>query len=325
MEQELVFIRNKFKTWKNPNALKIHFLDALFTLASENPEQNKIGFEPIDLLEQLQKIRGQHWGPKEPEQIPKTINRLWNQAQELWSEKSEGLHQELSLDYEVEDFPEINKVEGGGKGNPSRYRIVRVNNAPASIDAYVLPNPYTENFTLKYVCEDVSNPGFIAKFFNKGFQVSGWRRFLLAATIAIGLLCVLMVLFVLFGQITFWEQFGTEKIFRTTIQFIVIFIAVWMTLASFIELPIKKIVPAPFWLQSSDGDRLLEHRTPPKYEVRTIKAVTYSAKCPICSGKVTAVFSRIEFMGRIVGRCENAPAEHVFSFDHITRSGKYLR
>jgi hypothetical protein len=77
-------------------------------------------------------------------------------------------------------------------------------------------------------------------------------------------------------------------------------------------------VIAPWWMQSVDEDHLLEGRSPPRNSDKSIKAVRYVAKCPLCGGKVLATKGRLEFFGRIVGRCEEAPVEHAFSFDRIT-------
>lgn len=325
MEQGLVFIKEKISTWKSKGQLKAQLLQALCSLAIEKPEHNKTGFTAIELVEGIQKIRAASWSQGDaPEAMSRKIRDIWKDTHQLWVEKSEGLRQELKLAHQITQTPELDKVEGGGTGNPSRYRILwldQVNQAP-EIDNF--PNAYQQH-GISYICEDVTNPGLIAKVFSNGVEIKGWRRILLAGVLSISLLMVLFVLLVFFGQVTFWEHFGTESVLRTLIQFVVIFIATWMTIGSFLELPAKKIVNAPWWMQSTDGDRLLEHRTPPRYLNKTIKAVTYTATCPICSGKVTAMFSRLEFMGRIVGRCENAPVEHVFSFDHYTRSGKHLR
>ena len=59
--------------------------------------------------------------------------------------------------------------------------------------------------------------------------------------------------------------------------------------------------------------------------------IRYVADCPIC-GVEGAGRSSIrlapggrEFYSRIVGRCQHAPNEHVWSFDHIARTGRFLR
>jgi len=50
------------------------------------------------------------------------------------------------------------------------------------------------------------------------------------------------------------------------------------------------------------------------------KLFVTSPHCPICGGRVSATKGRLEFFGKIVGRCEEAPVEHVF-FRSITLRG----
>lgn len=60
--------------------------------------------------------------------------------------------------------------------------------------------------------------------------------------------------------------------------------------------------------------------------VRSIVLRHYIADCPICRAP-TITLSRGEpdFRRRIVGRCDNSPREHVFSFDRVTLEGAPLR
>jgi hypothetical protein len=325
MKQALVFVKEKISTWENNHELKLQLLDALISMALKDPEKNEIGFTSLDLAEELKKVRGDNWGSNDPDLISKKINALWKKVEEIWSEKIEGIHQELAINPDFTAFPDIEKTQGGGKGNPSRYRIIIKLLSSDNESNLISPKNAYEEYKLRYICEDVSNPNCIARIFDRGYLVSGWRKFALILVLSILIISVVLMVYTLLGQIAFIEHFSPQDLLKTSIQFIIVYIAVFMTAASFFELPTKKIVNAPWWMQSTDGDRLLEHRTPPKYPNKSIKAVTYTSTCPICTAKVTAKFSRFQFMGRIVGRCENAPVEHVFSFDHVTRSGQSLR
>ncbi len=52
--------------------------------------------------------------------------------------------------------------------------------------------------------------------------------------------------------------------------------------------------------------------------------MVYSAKCSICDGRVEVQGGGLQFPFRLVGRCIESPREHVFSFDHVTRTGRPL-
>lgn len=55
----------------------------------------------------------------------------------------------------------------------------------------------------------------------------------------------------------------------------------------------------------------------------------YTGQCPVCShlGSPLVRLSDggVEYPSRIVGRCEESPREHVFSFDRVTKTGMALR
>lgn len=58
---------------------------------------------------------------------------------------------------------------------------------------------------------------------------------------------------------------------------------------------------------------------------KIIELVVYEAECPTCKDSLFIEKGDKEFNGRYVGKCALAPQEHVFSFDHITKKGNYLR
>lgn len=56
----------------------------------------------------------------------------------------------------------------------------------------------------------------------------------------------------------------------------------------------------------------------------TIHVHRYSAECPICGWMIKLDKGWPDFPGRIVGRCEENPREHVFSFDRTSKQGRPL-
>jgi hypothetical protein len=56
-----------------------------------------------------------------------------------------------------------------------------------------------------------------------------------------------------------------------------------------------------------------------------IKVSRYTATCPICSRMIRLDKGEPDFPWRLIGRCEENPREHVFSFDRSTQLGTALR
>lgn len=55
-----------------------------------------------------------------------------------------------------------------------------------------------------------------------------------------------------------------------------------------------------------------------------MKAIVYECKCGMCGENILIEKSR-EFRGRYIGKCAVAPTEHIYSFDHVLKTGKFLR
>lgn len=55
-----------------------------------------------------------------------------------------------------------------------------------------------------------------------------------------------------------------------------------------------------------------------------MKAIVYECVCGICGENILIEKSR-EFNGRYIGKCTIAPSEHIYSFDHVSKNGYYLR
>ena len=97
-----------------------------------------------------------------------------------------------------------------------------------------------------------------------------------------------------------------------------------------LRLAANRVTIAPMLLQPWSGDDyLLELRKEDGAKRNTMYLVRYAADCPLCGehgGDAIHVASgRWEFFGRLVGRCDRAPNAHVFSFDHISQKGRFLR
>lgn len=58
---------------------------------------------------------------------------------------------------------------------------------------------------------------------------------------------------------------------------------------------------------------------------RQFAVVRHWGTCPVCSAEVDLDAGGTAFPDRLVGRCHDAPLEHVFSFDPVRLIGEPLR
>lgn len=85
-----------------------------------------------------------------------------------------------------------------------------------------------------------------------------------------------------------------------------------------------RIDKAPGWMQSEEENLLVQWQALSDTQHHHIKLVHYTAECPVCKGTISIEKGGLRFPGRLVGKCNNSPREHCFSFDHITRKGNRL-
>ncbi len=85
-----------------------------------------------------------------------------------------------------------------------------------------------------------------------------------------------------------------------------------------------RLIPAgDFWVGLGEAPAQLEFA---KIEGRRmIRLVRYTSVCPVCSGMVELRYAKGPNRRRIVGCCEEAPYEHVFTFDRVLRQGRRLQ
>jgi hypothetical protein len=59
--------------------------------------------------------------------------------------------------------------------------------------------------------------------------------------------------------------------------------------------------------------------------IKQIRLVAYKGECSVCNAALEIVPGKREFRGRLVGKCNRSGLEHLFSFDHVSKTGVPLR
>lgn len=100
----------------------------------------------------------------------------------------------------------------------------------------------------------------------------------------------------------YWHFSNTFRLFEDRIMIAPDWMLAWKEFGATVEINRSKDVDGP----------------------STILVQRYSANCPICGWMVKLDRGEPDFPRRIVGRCEEHPREHVFSFDRSSRLGVLL-
>jgi hypothetical protein len=98
----------------------------------------------------------------------------------------------------------------------------------------------------------------------------------------------------------------------------------WNSIRSLWWLLADRIIPvADVLLEWSEAPAQLESFK--DGNARIIGMVRYSATCPVCAAAVELRYGEGNERRRLFGCCVEAPQEHVFTFDRVTRRGRRVR
>ena len=216
----------------------------------------------------------------------------------------------------------------GGAGNTSMYFLdIRLITKTNDIDMCV-STTYPDK--IHYIPEITPRPAWwLRRLLEGGYAFMGWRRWLL---IGLGLASFLiLVVFLVLTWLVFFYSKNLTLQSALSMVFSTVVIA-WLSyslIAPMVRLLNWRIIKAPDILVSlSENNVLIElvsnQQSSEKYS-KTIRLVRYAGTCPICTAKVEVFEGGKEFPDRFVGRCQESPAEHVYSFDRVMLKGKLLR
>jgi hypothetical protein len=253
------------------------------------------------------------------------FSRHWKSLNGDFRQRCEEGLQKFSADQGLDVYPWVEKHESdGGAGNQALISLIAL-----PITAISTAND-TSPHDITYIPMEKLKLSWWARWlFDENQVAEGWRKWLLIWP------TLLYVMFTAVGSIFILFVLSISKHPVTTsdlaaILFIIIFNWIaYRALQQFIRLVDDRIIMAS---DSMVGFRefgaCLELFRPNAREAgapKKARMIKYAAQCPVCAAQVLLDAGEPDFPRRIVGRCQESPREHVFSFDRVTRGGYRLR
>ena len=318
-------VEKALANWPQREQRHLQLLSALIELTHENPDKAEVGFITLGLHEAVSKRLNKDWG--DIDKAAKTVSTAWTKLEEMWPAKTEGLKQR-ALEAGLKGFPVLQKHQGGGGGHSSRYCLAIapltnevVRSGETSKDLPQSDRPVQVHYYLDEQ-ERLRGP---AKWLADGFVLQGWRRTVFITLIGVSVFSLYALLMLILFALP--QSISTGK----TIQLlffggVILFIA-WRALGPFYQVMEYKTVIAPSWLQpfTNEDNRLLIFETRRPKAANRLLLARYVGDCPLCGGTVELRRGGWVYPGRIIGRCQNSPREHVYRFDHILRLGNLIQ
>jgi hypothetical protein len=172
-----------------------------------------------------------------------------------------------------------------------------------------------------YAAAGTVRPSWIARplFGSGSFKAKSLRGLLFAGTVVAPMTCIALL------AATVWLMLFVKRAVTTgDLAFFVVAAGLGWVLWDIVRqlwwLLADRIVPA--------ADVLVSWNEPPAQlesfrlgDARIIGLVRYSATCPVCAAAVELRYGADHERRRLFGCCVEAPQEHVFTFDRVTRRG----
>ena len=278
-------------------------------------EDRQEGFTPTEVIEAAQRYNKRI--KLNVDDAGRQLRKYWDAVEAAWPNMAEVLVGKAKMDGLNWIIKPEKRESSGGTGRPSRYYLVctSISDYPSVATPEIQKNIRSDAMTVFYYPADVSDCGIVIRKLAEGFELIGWKRRLFLL-VMIALLIAFGVM--LIGFMWWFTQVPIHGDLRTLVSLGLIITMCISTTYPIFSLPTERIVKAPWWLQWQAEDILLEWRSPPRYPTKSIKAIRYTAACPICGGAVFVGGKGILINPQLRGRCIEAPNSHVFSFDHVT-------
>jgi hypothetical protein len=296
-------------------------LKALATLTVERIEQGKNGlrFTAVNILTtaEIPIPEGKQAGSK--------LSPIWKKLIETMSAEREQGIQDFARNAGLQYYPWPEKVKTEG-GRPSQYYV---NIMPLSeIDG--LPSSGPTAGEIAYIRELTPDPSWWAKpLLKNGYRLEGWRRWLFVAYGIGSILMAAAILILLWSLLERLPTWSIKDISTALFIAAALIFFIGAAINPIIRLLDWRIVMAPAGLVALKELNVQMEITRENQTFSsspgTIRLVRYASTCPLCHAKIELDDGRKEFPNRLIGRCKENPAEHVYSFDRFTCRGRSLR
>ena len=224
--------------------------------------------------------------------------------------------------------PELQIQEGGGRGNPSRYGLRFAPLTP------LVSEPENDQH------DSAVTPGEI-HYESEPARAIFWLRWLLPPGITElqSWRGPLIVLFALggMGMIPFLAVLAlaalnhpgplSAKDAQVLLVLALLGYLVYRFMRPWFHLPARRIVIASDFMLATNQlhGQLQLIRNKELKRTGRLSLVRYHSTCAVCAGRVELDDGGREFPERIIGRCQDSPAEHIYSFEPVSRMGVLLR
>lgn len=259
-----------------------------------------------------------------PNQEPSQwLSPIWGRIEERYYPEIKQRVIELSRQAGLQVYPVLEK----DNGSPAFYRLsakeLPLLDSPISVSNEELPPN-----TIRYERDLALEMSWLGKLlFTHGLKWTPFKRYSYLSWQLLFMLSAVVFDLVLWLYLWYRKEPVTGQDLLVIAAAIGLPWGAYWHFATIFRLFEDRIMIAPEWLLSwkEVGATIEINRSKDRDAPSTLLVHRYSANCPICGWMVKLDRGEPDFPRRIVGRCEEHPREHVFSFDRSSKCGTLLQ
>jgi len=243
-----------------------------------------------------------------------------------WEARAEQLRQVCSV-HGCDWMPRLVVKTGGGRGLPSRLLFEFHRTGDAEPEAATTA-PEASPTLVRYQM-DPAKPALWLRLLvgSRPFPVQSWRGYVLLGSAALNMVLIGLIWLGTYALWTRGQPITTAALAQLGVALLVT-AGLWWLSKPVRQLPTQRVTMAgPSFLALSELYGQLRTMPAPGRQLksREFAVVRHWGICPICSAEVDLDSGGSAFPDRLIGRCHDAPLEHVFSFDPVRLVGEPLR
>ncbi len=257
------------------------------------------------------------------------FSRHWKSLTGDFRQRCEEGIQKFAASQGLNIYPWVEKHESdGGAGNQALISLIALPVPGISSSGETSAGSMPHDIT--YIPAEKLKLSWWARWlFDENQVAEGWRKWLLIWPTLLYVMLTVVVSIILLFALSLSKHPVTTGDLAAMLIIVLFNWHVYRSLQQFIRLIDDRIIMASdLMVGFREFGVCLELFRPNVREVgapKRARMIKYAAQCPVCAAQVLLDVGEPDFPRRIVGRCQESPREHVFSFDRVTRGGCRLR
>jgi hypothetical protein len=258
------------------------------------------------------------------------LNPIFSKIDSKLRKEVEGPLSRFAQQKGLTQFPWIQKLStSGGQGHASKYWLVGL---PIIENIHKPTNKYkAKDDEIEYTPVKEIKANFLAKLIlGRELAMNGFRKWILILFPIISAITIMTLAYLIYLGWFLKPAPITTKTLATLGSIYIGYLIIKDYKSRSDRFLEDRVVMASDWFLKFEESNVLQELVTIKDENNTfshkeVRLTKYVSTCAICGEKIYLDYGEPEFPRRIIGRCNESPREHIYSFDRVTLLGSKLR